>query len=386
MPVVHPKTTRWLNPTQDGQPTSDPVGAVGTGTPTPTKPAALERSLIGPSAPMRAVIEHLNDNGTQICLVVDDRRVLQGTVTDGDVRRAILRGLNTESPVGDFMYRQPRVFQFGRDRDDALAYLRRHGLKHLPVVDFAGRAVDLITLDGLLAPQTRDNWVVIFAGGEGMRLRPLTENTPKPMLEVGGQPILETILRRCATAGFTKFFLSVNYQADTIKQYFGDGGHLGLTIRYVEEDSPLGTAGSLGLLPETGDKPFVVMNGDILTKADPALLVAYHEENQATATMAVREYEVQVPYGVVDLHANKIQEIREKPLERYFINAGIYVLNRAALSQLTAGAAMDMPELFDRLRDDGHKTLAYPIREYWVDIGHMDDYQRANSEFPDIFV
>ena len=380
MPVVRPNTARWPA-VADPLTVTDGQAAM----PPPSQPAALERSLIAPDAPMRAVIEHLNDNGTQICLVVDERRVLLGTVTDGDVRRAILRGLTTDAPAGDIMHRQPRVFQFGRDRDDALTYLRNHSLKHLPVVDFAGRAVDLLTLDGLLAPQPRDNWVVIFAGGQGVRLRPLTENTPKPMLDVGGRPILETILRRCAAAGFTKFFLSVNYQADTIKAYFGDGRRFGLTIRYLEEDAPLGTAGSLGLLPPTGDKPFVVMNGDILTKADPALLVAYHEENSAAATMAVREYEVQVPYGVVDLNANKIRDIREKPLERYFINAGIYVLDRAVLDLLPANAAMDMPELFDRLRDDGHKTLAYPIREYWVDIGHMDDYQRANSEFPQIF-
>ncbi len=382
MPVVRPNTARWPAPARTLQPPNTASPSAGSAVPAPT----LERSLIGPAAPMRTVIEHLNDNDTQICLVVDDRRVLLGTVTDGDVRRAILRGLNTHAPASEIMFRRPRVLQFGRSRDDALAYLRSNGLKHLPVVDFAGRAIDLITLDGLLAPQTRDNWVVVFAGGQGMRLRPLTESTPKPMLDVGGRPILETILRRCAAAGFTKFFLSVNYQADIIKRYFGDGQALGLTIRYLEEDAPLGTAGSLGLLPQTDDKPVVVMNGDILTKADPGFLIAYHEENQAAATMAVREYEVQVPYGVVDLHANNIQHIREKPVERYFINAGIYVLGRAALSQLSAGAAMDMPDLFDRLRNRGHKTLAYPIREYWVDIGHLDDYQRANSEFSETFL
>ncbi len=351
----------------------------------PTGPGPLEGALIDANSPMRVVIEHLDGNGTQICLVVDRRRVLLGTVTDGDVRRAILRGLTTDAPAGDIMNPRPRVFQFGRTNDDALAYLRRHSLKHLPVVDFAGRAIDLITLDGLLTPQQRDNWVVVLAGGQGTRLRPLTESTPKPMLDVGGRPILETILQRCAAAGFSNVFLSVNYQADVIKHHFGDGQSLGLNIRYLEEDRPLGTAGSLALLPDPGDTPFLVLNGDILTKADPALLVDYHKDNAAAATMAVREYEIQVPYGVVDLQANAIAEIREKPVERYFINAGMYVLGRTALDLLPAGAPMDMPDLFASLRQAGHSTLAYPIREYWVDIGHMADYQRANTEFPEIF-
>lgn len=345
----------------------------------------LEQSLIPPDMGLRTVIQHLDANDTQIALVADDRRVLLGTVTDGDVRRAILRGLALDAPVTEVMNTQPRVLPFGQDRSEVLAYLQHQKLKHLPIVDFANRAVDLITLDELMLPSVRDNWVVLMAGGKGMRLRPLTENTPKPMLDVGGRPILETIVRRCTAAGFNKFFMSVNYQADVIKDHFGDGRSLGANIEYLEESEPLGTAGPLSLLPDVGPAPLVVMNGDILTKVDPGQVVAYHQENDAMATMAVREYEIQVPYGVIDLNNNQISDIREKPVERYFINAGIYALDPAATTHLPASGAFDMPNLFDRLRTAGHRTLAYPIREYWVDIGQMDDYQRANVEFAKFF-
>ncbi len=345
----------------------------------------LEQSLIPPNMGLRTVIQHLDTNDPKIGLVVDDRRILLGTVTDGDIRRAILRGLALDAPVTEVMNPRPRVLPFGQDRGEILVYLQHQKLKHLPIVDFANRAVDLITLDELLLPSIRDNWVVVMAGGKGMRLRPLTENTPKPMLDVGGRPILETIVRRCIAAGFNKFFMSVNYQADVIKDHFGDGGSLGATIEYLQEEEPLGTAGPLSLLPDIGAAPIVVMNGDILTKVDPGQVVAYHQDNGAMATMAVREYEIQVPYGVIDLNNNQISNIREKPVERYFINAGIYALDPAATKHLPAGGAFDMPNLFDRLRTAGHKTLAYPIREYWMDIGQMDDYQRANIEFAEIF-
>ncbi len=373
-----------LEPVQTA--TSAPAGSACPAPGVAPPASLLEQSLIPPDMGLRTVIQHLDTNDPKIALIVDDRRVLLGTVTDGDVRRAILRGLPLEAPVTELMNAQPRVLPFGQDRSEVLAYLQREKLKHLPIVDFANRAVDLITLDELLKPRSRDNWVVLMAGGKGMRLRPLTENTPKPMLEVGGRPILETIIRRCATAGFDKFFLSVNYQADVIKDHFGDGKALGATIEYIEEAEPLGTAGPLTLLPDIGtSSPLVVMNGDILTKVDPAQIVAYHVENAATATMAVREYELQVPYGVIDLDNNQISAIREKPLERYFINAGIYALDVAAIRHLPPRGAFDMPDLFQRLHGAGHKTLAYPIREYWVDIGQMDDYQRANLEFAQVF-
>ena len=361
-----------LEPPRAEAPTTVP--AVGDG-------EALADSLVAPETTVREVIEQLNRNKTQICLVVDAQRQLIGTVTDGDIRRGFLRGVAAEDTVPSVMNTPPQIFQFGRDRGEALAHLQRNYLRHLPVVDFAGRVVDLITLESLMLPRHCPNWVVVMAGGRGTRLRPLTAATPKPMLDVGGRPLLETTLRNCASAGFSTFIISVNYQAAVIKDHFGDGAALDADIRYLDEVQPLGTAGPLGLLPERPQHPVLVLNGDVLSKVDPAQLIAFHEEHEAAAIMAVREHVMQVPYGVVDLDHLQIEGIREKPTERYFINAGLYVLAPEVVAGVAAGRALDMPDLFDRLRRDGRRTLAYPIREYWVDIGQIEDYLRANDEF-----
>lgn len=345
----------------------------------------LQQCLIGPETTIRVLIERFNARAEQIGIVVDAQRRLLGTVTDGDVRRGILRGVTTEQPVRDIMNPAPRTLTIDQPRDDLVAFMRRQRIRHLPVVDFAGRPVDLIVLDKLLGPAPQPFPVVIMAGGEGRRLRPLTEHTPKPMLDVGGQPILETIIRRCAASGFNQFYISVNYRADVIKHHFGDGRPLGVEISYLNEQTPLGTAGPLGLLPREVATPLLVLNGDILTKMDPARVVDFHRDAEAAATMGVREYEYQIPYGVVEIDDNEIRNLREKPVSRQFINAGIYVLDRTALDLLPPDAATDMPALFAACRAAGLKTLAFPIREYWVDIGHIDDYRRANEDFPMIF-
>ena len=345
----------------------------------------LQQCLIGPDTSIRTLIERFTTRAEQIGIVVDEHQRLLGTVTDGDLRRGILRGVTTDAPVREIMNTEPRTLSIDQPRDDITGFMRRERVRHLPVVDFAGRAVDLITLDKLLGPTPQPYPVVIMAGGEGTRLRPLTEHTPKPMLDVGGQPILETIIRRCAAAGFSQFFLSVNYRADVIKHHFADGRNLGVQITYLHEMTPLGTAGALGQLPAGLDTPVLVLNGDVLTKMDPARLIDFHRDAEAAATMGVREYEFQIPYGVVDIDDSEIRGLREKPVSRQFINAGIYVLDRAALDLLPEDAASDMPALFAACRAAGLKTMAFPIREYWIDIGHLDDYRRANEDFPVIF-
>ena len=282
------------------------------------------------------------------------------------------------------MFATPRTLRLGEPRDNAVAYMQGESLRYLPVIDFADRVVDLLTLDTLLQAEPQASSIVIMAGGKGMRLRPLTEKTPKPMLDVGGRPMLETIIRRCAKDGFTDIHLTVHYQAEIIKAYFGDGRELGVRIHYLQETRPLGTAGPLSLLLPS-DEPVVVMNGDILTKVDLAQILAYHKDSGAVATMAVREYSIQIPYGIVDLDGHRITDIREKPRHSHFINAGIYVLSPDAVRLIQQETPLDMPELFDRVRKAGHSALAYPISEYWVDIGHMDDYRRANDEFPEFF-
>jgi dTDP-glucose pyrophosphorylase len=345
----------------------------------------LQQCLIGPDTTIHTLIERFNSRAEQIGIVVDEQRRLLGTVTDGDLRRGILRGVTTGAPVREIMNTAPRTLSIDQPRDNITGYMRRERVRHLPIVDFAGRAVDLLSLDKLLGPTAQPYPVIIMAGGEGTRLRPLTEHTPKPMLDVGGQPILETIIRRCAAAGFSDFFISVNYRADVIKHHFGDGRLLGVGINYLHEMTPLGTAGPLGQLPPDITSPVLVLNGDILTKMDPTRLVEFHRDAGAAATMGVREYEFQIPYGVVDIDDSEIRGLREKPVSRQFINAGVYVLDQNALDLLPKDAASDMPSLFTACRAEGLKTLAFPIREYWVDIGHLDDYRRANEDYPVIF-
>lgn len=366
-------------------------------TPTPSAPdspalnevaapqSLLAQSLIGPDTSIRTLIERFTTRLVQIGLVIDPQRKLIGTVTDGDLRRGLLRGIATDAPVREIMNTAPRTIRFGEPRGDVLTFMRREKIKHIPVVDFAGRAVDLITIESLLAPERQPYPIVLMAGGEGRRLRPLTEHTPKPMLDVGGRPILETIIRRFSEAGFSEFHVSVNYRADVIRNHFGDGSALGVDLSYIEEDMPLGTAGPLARLAARKDTPLLVMNADILSKVDPVQMIAFHRENDSAATMAVRNYEVQVPYGVVDIDDNQIRGLREKPVSRHFINAGIYVLSPDALGLVPQDRAFDMPDLFDACRDANMRTHAYPIEEYWVDIGQIDDYRRANADFASIF-
>lgn len=345
----------------------------------------LAQTLIGPDTSIHTLIERFTAWPVQFGLVVDRRRKLLGTVTDGDIRRGLLRGIETSAPVEAIMNTAPRTIRFGEPRGDVLAFMRREKIKHIPVVDFAGRTVDLITLESLLAPQDQPYRVVLMAGGEGLRLRPLTEHTPKPMLDVGGRPILETIVRRLAGSGFSEFHISVNYRADVIRNHFGNGDGMDVAVSYIEEEMPLGTAGPLAKLSRDRTDPVLVMNADILSKVDPVQLIEFHRENGAAATMAVRSYEVQVPYGVVDIDDHEIRGLREKPVTRHFINAGIYVLAADALELVPSDRAFDMPDLFEACRKAGLSTLAYPVEEYWVDIGQLDDYRRANDEFASIF-
>jgi NDP-sugar pyrophosphorylase family protein len=239
-------------------------------------------------------------------------------------------------------------------------------------------------MNDFLQPERRRNTVVVMAGGLGTRLDPLTKDLPKPLLKVGSKPILETILSNFRGYGFAEFFLSVNYKAEMVKSYFGDGTRWGIRIRYLEESVPLGTAGSLSLLPERPTLPLVVMNGDLVTQVNFQHMLDFHREHAAVATMGVREYDMQVPFGVVRLEESRIVAIEEKPVHRFFVNAGIYVLEPDALDYVPRGEYFDMTTLFERLAKEGMPTSAFPIREYWLDVGRPDDLERAQIEYGDI--
>lgn len=347
---------------------------------------AWKEILILPETSIREAIRVLDKNAKQIVLVVDSVNYLLGTITDGDIRRSILKGMSLDDPIQKIMNTDPTVAMMDECRESILAAMQRTRLHHIPLVDENHRVVGLETLDELIQSRIRGNWVVLMAGGLGSRLSPLTDDCPKPMLKVGNKPLLETILENFIEYGFHRFYISVNYMADVVKSYFGDGSRWGVDIYYLHEDQRLGTAGALGLLPEKSTEALLVMNGDLLTKVNFKQLLDFHVGHHAQATMCVREYDFQVPYGVVKIDAHRITSIDEKPIQRFFVNAGIYVLEPKALDLIPTNTYFDMPTLFEKLIELKKETAVFPIREYWLDIGHLADYNRANGEYRDIFL
>lgn len=338
------------------------------------------RLLVTPEAPILEAIRVLDDTAAQICLVVDADRRLLGTVTDGDIRRGILRSVSLDGPVHKIMNASPVTADPSDTHDELLASMTGRLVRQLPIVQSDGTVVGLASIDDLLASDgSRPNWVVLMAGGQGRRLRPLTKDTPKPLLEVGDKPILETIMERFADQGFRRFYVSINYKAEMVREHLGDGRKWNAEIRYLDEDAPLGTAGSLRLIDEAGEHPMIVMNADLLTNVNFGALLDYHREHAATATMAVREYDFEVPFGVVDIDENYAVEIKEKPVHRFFVNAGIYVLEPDALARIPAEGPCDMPDMLNDLATEAGAVAVFPIREYWLDIGRSEDLERANS-------
>lgn len=341
--------------------------------------------LISPSTQILKAIRIIDDSSMQIALVVDENNRLCGTVTDGDIRRGILRGISLESPVQKIMNPNPIVVGLNDGRESILTVMRMKELRQIPVLDENGCVVGVELLDELIQIQERENWVVLMAGGMGRRLQPLTDECPKPLIHVGSKPILETILENFIEYGFRRFYISVNYKAEMVEEYFKDGSKWGVEISYIHEDKAMGTAGSLGLLPARPVKPFFVMNGDLLTKVNFHQLLTFHMEHKAKATMCVREYDFHIPYGVVKMERHRLIDIEEKPVQRFFVSAGIYLLDPITLDVIPKNSYFDMPDLFKKVVAKGFETAAFPIREYWLDIGRMDDLERAKGEYSEIF-
>lgn len=339
------------------------------------------RSIIRPDAVIGDAVRALNDGGFEIGLVADGFGTLLGTVTDGDVRRGLLRGLDMGAPVSGIMNPKPVTAALDAARDALLEKMTTDLLRQIPLVDGGGRVVGLVHMRELTPPiESRDNWVVLMAGGLGERLRPLTEDTPKPLLSVGSKPILESILEGFVEQRFRRFYISVNYKANAIKRHFGDGRKWNVEIRYLEEETRLGTAGALKLIPEPPQGPLLIMNGDLVTRVNFQDLLDYHEQQKSKATMCVRQYDIQVPFGVVGINGNKIRAIDEKPVQRFLVNAGIYVLEPRLIELIPAGENFDMTDLFARVVENEHDTAAFPIHEYWLDVGRLDDLERAKLD------
>lgn len=344
-----------------------------------------KKVIIPPSTTIRETIKVIDASALQIALVLDEDNRLLGTITDGDIRRGILKGVSLDDASMEIMNTTPVTVSPRESKEASLAIMRNKRIHQIPVVTDDNVLVDLEILDDLLLPPKRNNPVVLMAGGLGSRLRPLTNECPKPLLVVGNKPILETIIENFVEHGFKNFFLSVNYRAEMIEHYFGDGSRWGVDITYIRETERLGTAGALSLLPTKGAEPIFVMNGDLLTKVNFTHLLCFHNEHKAKATLCVRDYEFQVPYGVVKADKHRLVAIEEKPLHKFFISAGIYVFEPEALEMIPAGTFFDMPCLLEKLLKENFETAVFPVREYWLDIGRIDDFERANGEFCEVF-
>lgn len=328
---------------------------------------------------IKQAIATLNDTGLQIVLVLDRNDILLGTVTDGDIRRGMLRGLTLDEPIESVMSSNSLVVPPEMNRDVVLQLMHSNRFRHLPVVDANHKVVGLHLWDEITTPAERPNLMVIMAGGLGTRLRPYTETCPKPMLDVAGKPMLEHIIERAKAEGFHHFVMAVHYLGHMIEDYFGDGKCFGVRIEYLREELPLGTAGALSLLDPFPTLPFIVTNGDVLTDIRYGELLDFHVRHAAAATMAVRLHEWQHPFGVVQIRGIDIVGIEEKPIARTHINAGIYVLDTEVLRVLGSGAHCDMPSLFERLQAQSKRTIAYPMHEPWLDVGRPDDLKRATT-------
>jgi len=337
--------------------------------------------LVSPRATIRDALKVINAARSQFAMVVDADGRLLGTLSDGDVRRGLLDNASLEDVVEKCMCRDPKVAKSGQSPEDILILMRRSGLHQIPIVDGDHRVIGLKTVDDFLCLANRDNPVVIMAGGLGSRLSELTRERPKPMLPVGGRPVLETIVSRFVTQGFSRIWLAVNYRAEVIEAHFGDGRAFGADIRYLKEDKRLGTAGALSLLPPEIDQPVIVSNADLVANLDYPELVDAHTSSAAVATMAVREHEYPIPFGVVMESGGWIERIDEKPVHRVVVNAGVYVLSPEAIRRVPYDTYFDMPQLFENLISDGCSVFCHRLNGYWLDIGHRTDYERANADF-----
>lgn len=343
-------------------------------------PERVRQATVVETESLREVLGVLDRTGIKLALVIDGDCKLIGTVSDGDVRRALIKGEDLDSPIAAYCNRDFRSVQAGSSDDEILEHMKWHHLHQMPVIDAEGRLTDLKLIDELIQAPDRENLVVIMAGGLGTRLGDLTREVPKPMLPIGGRPLLEGLIRTFRDQGFHRFRLAVNYRAEVIESHFADGSRFGCEIKYIREEKRLGTAGALSLIDEPNDLPVIVANGDLVLQASIAAMLDHHEQCGAAATMAVRTYEYQVPYGVIRTRESRMIGIEEKPREKHLIAAGLYVLSEAARRLVPADIFYDMPQLFAEIvRQEGHATV-YPIEGYWADIGQAEDYARAQED------
>lgn len=345
----------------------------------------IEVLCITPECSIWRAVEAIDQGGCKTAFVLNTEKKLVGLIADPDIRRALLENQSFEAPVSSIMNRTPLSLADGTSKDKALRFIQYHKRDAVPVLDKAGTLVDVLTLSETLSSPLLDNEVVLMAGGMGKRLLPLTEHQPKPMVEIASKPILEHLIDSLASQGFKNFALSINYMGEAIKDFFGNGEKWGINIRYIEEQSPLGTAGALSIMSPINDKPIIVMNGDVLTKVDFQSLLLHHHKKKCSATVCVSQQEIQIPYGVIEHENMQFKEIVEKPVWNYFVNAGVYVFSTETLKLMHKGVSIDMPDFINTIKDNLGNITIFPLHEYWLDVGTHRTLEKARVEYPEQF-
>lgn len=346
----------------------------------------IRKTLVRADDTIEKAVGIIQDSGVGIALVVDSRRHLEGTITDGDIRRAILNRLPFTAKIIRILenrptnYSKPITAAVGTSHTELLSIMEDKIIRHIPLLDGQGEVVELALLSELIEEEHHlPLAAVIMAGGEGQRLRPLTNETPKPMLLLNDRPILERTIEQLKKSAITDICISTNYKSEVISDYFGDGKSFGVGIKYLKEDQPLGTAGALSLNPSS-PKTTLVINGDILTQLDFRLMHEFHRTHQAVMTVGVRKYDIDIPYGVVEADDVAIVKLIEKPSHAFIVNAGIYLIEPLAYQYIPQGRRFDMTDLVNALIQAKHRVISFPIQEYWLDVGRHDDYQKAKTD------
>jgi dTDP-glucose pyrophosphorylase/CBS domain-containing protein len=338
-----------------------------------------DRITVNDGASFKEAIQKINEEKSGIALVVNEKACLIGVITDGDIRRSILKGITLEDRVTLAMTRNPITARPNYTKGELFRMMIRHQISHIPVVDERTCLLGIVFEDSLRRESLLTIPVVVMAGGLGTRLRPLTEKIPKPMLKVNGKPMLEGIIERFRDLGVEEFYISVNYKSEVIENYFGDGSPWRIKIQYLREKKRLGTAGSLSLLPKNFPSAFFVVNADIVTDLDFRAIYQFHRDNDADLSVAVKKFSYQVPYGTIEVEHGRIVSLAEKPQIKKYVNAGIYILEPEIVPEIPADQFFDMPDLINRSINEGKVVSSYLIHGTWVDVGQKKDYYRANG-------
>ncbi|WP_067177463.1 nucleotidyltransferase family protein [Sulfurospirillum sp. UCH001] len=334
--------------------------------------------ILNKQTTLNDAIRLLDLNGNGVLPVIDAKEKLLGLITDGDIRKAIL---NKNLDLEHIINKNPHKLHINISKNQIVSYLKKIHRRHIPLVDDDDKFIKVFTLDEIEF-NLKTNWVIIMAGGLGTRLGKLTQDTPKPMLQVGNKPMIEHIIDMFTLYGFTKFMLSVNYKSEVIKEYFGDGSRFGIEVKYLEEKKRLGTGGALSLIDMKLNEPFFVTNGDVLSSLDYEKLLDFHINVNSVATMCIRKDNYQIPYGVIEIdNKSNIVSMKEKPIQEFFINTGIYILDPTVLSYVPNDEFFDLPSLFDILKNEKKVTKSFEITDYWIDMGTPSDYETIKKRW-----